>query len=140
MYGEEAVFGGGKTLRDGMGQNPIETRENPKVMDLVITNCLIVDHRSIYKADIGVKDGKIAAIGHAGNPLLTDNVDMIVGVGTEAFAGEGKIFTAGGIDTHVHALEPNIVDIAMDNGLTTIICGGTGLNDGTKSATATPGP
>lgn len=85
-----------------MGQNPLETRSNPKVMDLVITNALIIDHRRIYKADIGVKDGKIAAIGHAGNPLITDDVDMIVGVSTEAFAGEGKIFVAGGLDTHVH--------------------------------------
>lgn len=140
LYGEEAVFGGGKTLRDGMGQNPILTRENPKVMDLVITNALILDYTGIYKADIGIKDGKIAAIGHAGNPFISDNIDMIVGVGTEAFSGEGKIFTAGGLDTHVHYLEPQIAEVALDNGITTIICGGTGLNDGTKSATATPGP
>lgn len=137
--GEEAVFGGGKTLRDGMGQNPLETRSNPKVMDLVITNALIIDHRRIYKADIGVKDGKIAAIGHAGNPLITDDVDMIVGVSTEAFAGEGKIFVAGGLDTHVHWLEPEIVESALDGGITTLICGGTGLNDGTKATTVTPG-
>lgn len=139
VYGEEAVFGGGKTLRDGMGQNPIETRSNVKVMDLVITNALIIDHRLIYKADIGVRDGKIAAIGHAGNPLITEKVDMIVGVSTEAFSGEGKIFTAGGLDTHVHWLEPLITESALDNGITTLIVGGTGLNDGTKATTVTPG-
>lgn len=139
IKGEEAVFGGGKTLRDGMGQNPIETRNNPKVMDLVITNALIIDHRRIYKADIGIKDGKIAAIGAAGNPLITSNVDMIVGVSTEAFAGEGKIFVAGGLDTHVHYLEPEIVESALDGGITTLIAGGTGMNDGTKATTATPG-
>lgn len=139
IKGEEAVFGGGKTLRDGMGQHPFATRSNPKVMDLIITNALIIDHRRIYKADIGIKDGKIAAIGHAGNPLITDNVDMICGVSTEAFAGEGKIFVAGGLDTHVHWLEPAIIETALDGGLTTLIVGGTGLNDGTKATTATPG-
>ncbi len=139
-YGEEAVFGGGKSLRDGMGQNPILTSENPKVMDLVITNALIVDYTGIYKANIGVKNGKIAALGSAGNPFISNNIDMIVGVHTEVFSGEGKIFTAGGLDTHVHYIEPKIVEAGLDNGITTIICGGTGLNDGTRSATATPGP
>lgn len=139
IKGEEAVFGGGKTLRDGMGQNAIELRSNPKVMDLVITNALIIDHRRIYKADIGIKDGKVAAIGAAGNPLITDNVDMIFGVSTEAFSGEGKIFVAGGTDTHVHYLEPQIVESALDGGITTLIAGGTGMNDGTKATTVTPG-
>lgn len=138
-YGEEAVFGGGKTLRDGMGQNPLETRSNAKVMDLIITNALIIDHRRIYKADIGIKDGKFAAIGHAGNPMISDNIDMICGVSTEVFSGEGKIFVAGGLDTHVHWLEPEICQSALDGGITTLIVGGTGLNDGSKATTVTPG-
>ena len=122
-----------------MGQSGTETRNNIKVMDLVITNALIIDHRVIYKADIGVRDGKIAAIGHAGNPMLSDNIDMIVGVSTEVFSGENKIFTAGAVDTHVHILTPQIVENALDIGTTTLIAGGTGLNDGTKGTTCTPG-
>lgn len=139
LYGEEAVYGGGKTLRDGMGQSATETRSNAKVMDLVITNALIIDHRSIYKADIGIKDGKFAAIGHAGNPMISDDIDMIVGVSTEVFSGENKIFTAGAVDTHVHWLTPEIVDTALEVGTTTLIAGGTGLNDGTKGTTCSPG-
>lgn len=142
-YGEESVFGGGKTLREGMGMNATFGRDDEfngaKVMDLVITNALILDYTGIYKADIGVKDGLIAAIGKSGNPHLTDNVDMIVGIATEVSAGEGKIFTAGGLDTHVHWLEPEIVPVALDGGITTLIVGGTGMNDGTKATTVSPG-
>ena len=98
-YGDECKFGGGKSLRDGMGQNSIETRKNPLVVDLIITGVTVVDYTGIYKADIGIKDGKIAAIGKGGNPHGMDNVDFIVGVSTEALAGEGLILTAGGIDT-----------------------------------------
>lgn len=143
QYGEESVFGGGKTLREGMGMNATFTRDEEfkgaKVMDLVITNALILDYTGIYKADIGVKDGLIAAIGKSGNPHLTDNVDMIVGIATEVSAGEGKIYTAGGLDTHVHWLEPEIVPVALDGGITTLIVGGTGMNDGTKATTVSPG-
>ncbi|AJQ45237.1 urease subunit alpha [Ureaplasma diversum] len=143
QYGEESVFGGGKTLREGMGMNSTYKRDekykNAEVMDLVITNALILDYTGVYKADIGVRDGKIAAIGKSGNPHLTDNVDMIIGIATEVSAGEGKIYTAGGLDTHVHWLEPEIVPVALDGGITTLICGGTGMNDGTKATTVTPG-
>ena len=139
VYGDESKFGGGKTLRDGMGQNSIETRENPKVVDLILTGATIVDYTGIYKADIGIKDGKIAYIGKGGNPDGMDNVDFVVGVSTEAFAAEGLIVTAGGLDTHVHYISPDIVETALHNGITTIVGGGTGPNDGTNSATSAPG-
>ncbi|MGL4874025.1 MAG: urease subunit alpha [Clostridium sp.] len=139
VYGDECKFGGGKSLRDGMGQNSIETRDNPKVVDLVITGATIVDYTGIYKADIGIKDGKISAIGKGGNPLGMDDVDFIVGVSTEALAGEGLILTAGGIDTHVHYLSPDLVRVAIEGGITTIVGGGTGPNDGTNATTCTPG-
>ncbi|MCV3754203.1 urease subunit alpha [Ureaplasma zalophigenitalium] len=148
-YGEESVFGGGKTLREGMGMNAQFTRDHSyvnektgkkvEVMDLVITNALIVDYTGIYKADIGIRDGLIASIGKSGNPHLTSDVDMVVGIATEACSGEGKIFTAGGLDTHVHFLEPEIAEVALDGGITTIIAGGTGMNDGSKATTVTPG-
>ncbi|WP_195972587.1 urease subunit alpha [Clostridium thermobutyricum] len=139
VYGDECKFGGGKSLRDGMGQNSIETRKNPKVVDLIITGVTILDYTGIYKADIGIKDGKIAAIGKGGNPLGMDNVDFIVGVSTEALAGEGLILTAGGIDTHVHYISPDLVRVALEGGITTVIGGGTGPNDGTNATTCTPG-
>ena len=138
-YGDECNFGGGKSLRDGMGQNSIETRKNPLVVDLIITGVTVVDYTGIYKADIGIKDGKIAAIGKGGNPHGMDNVDFIVGVSTEALAGEGLILTAGGIDTHVHYISPDLVETALHGGITTIIGGGTGPNDGTNATTASPG-
>ena len=138
-YGDECKFGGGKSLRDGMGQNSIETRKNPLVVDLIITGVAVVDYTGIYKADIGIKDGKIAAIGKGGNPHGMDNVDFIVGVSTEALAGEGLILTAGGIDTHVHYISPDLVETALHGGITTIIGGGTGPNDGTNATTASPG-
>ena len=138
-YGDECKFGGGKSLRDGMGQNSIETRKNTLVVDLIITGVTVVDYTGIYKADIGIKDGKIAAIGKGGNPHGMDNVDFIVGVSTEALAGEGLILTAGGIDTHVHYISPDLVETALHGGITTIIGGGTGPNDGTNATTASPG-
>ncbi|MGL5616328.1 MAG: urease subunit alpha [Sarcina sp.] len=139
VYGDECKFGGGKSLRDGMGQNSIETRKNPKVVDLIITGAIIVDYTGIYKADIGIKDGKIAAIGKGGNPHVMNNVDFIVGVSTEALAGEGYIITAGAIDTHVHYISPDLARIALHGGVTTVVGGGTGPNDGSNAATATPG-
>ena len=138
-YGDECKFGGGKSLRDGMGQNSIETRKNPLVVDLIITGVTVVDYTGIYKADIGIKDGKIAYIGKGGNPDGMDDVDFIVGVSTEAFAAEGLIVTAGGIDTHVHYISPDLVETALHGGITTIIGGGTGPNDGTNATTASPG-
>ena len=139
IYGEEMKFGGGKSIRDGMGQNSLETRENPLVMDLVIVNAIILDYTGIYKADIGIRDGKIAAIGKSGNPLIMDGVDFIIGVGTEIIAGEGLIVTAGGIDTHVHFINPKQCEEALVSGVTTMIGGGTGLAEGSKATTCTPG-
>ncbi|WP_448820474.1 urease subunit alpha [Cetobacterium sp.] len=140
VYGEESKFGGGKTLRDGMGMNPIETRRgNPLVADTIINSVVIIDYTGVYKADIGIRDGKIIAIGKGGNPGIMDDIDFVVGASTEAIAGEGLIVTAGGIDSHVHLITPDIVHAALDNGITTIVAGGTGPADGTRSATATPG-
>ncbi|WP_317310929.1 urease subunit alpha [Clostridium thermobutyricum] len=139
VYGDECKFGGGKSLREGMGENSIETRKNPKVVDLIITGVTILDYTGIYKADIGIKDGKILAIGKGGNPLGMDDVDFIVGVSTEALAGEGLILTAGGIDTHVHYISPDLVRVALEGGITTVVGGGTGPNDGTNATTCTPG-
>lgn len=139
IYGDECKFGGGKSLRDGMGQNSIETRKNPKVVDLIITGVTVLDYTGVYKADIGIKDGKIVAIGKGGNPDGMDNIDFIVGVSTEALAGEGCILTAGGIDTHVHFISPDLVDSALHGGITTVIGGGTGPNDGSNATTCTPG-
>ena len=140
-YGEECKFGGGKTLRDGMGQS-IKTASCDGDLDLVITNALIVDYTGIYKADIGIKDGKIAGIGKAGNPACMDGVTpgMTVGASTEALAAEGLIVTAGGLDTHIHFISPQQVDTALYSGVTTMIGGGTGPADGTNATTCTPGP
>ncbi|WP_025783407.1 urease subunit alpha [Sporosarcina sp. D27] len=137
-YGDEVVFGGGKVIRDGMGQHPLATREDG-VADVVITNAVILDYTGIYKADIGLRDGKIAGIGKAGNPLVMDNVDIIIGTSTEIIAGEGTIVTAGGIDTHVHFINPTQIETALSSGLTTLIGGGTGPAAGSKATTVTPG-
>ncbi len=140
-YGDESKFGGGKTLRDGMGQSVTTTSANGD-LDLVITNCLVLDYTGIYKADIGIKDGKIAGIGKAGNPDIMDGVTpgVTVGASTEALAGEGLILTAGGIDTHIHYISPQQIDTALYSGVTTMIGGGTGPADGTNATTCTPGP
>jgi urease subunit alpha len=137
-YGEEVKFGGGKVIRDGMGQSQRSRSEG--AVDTVITNALILDHWGIVKADIGIKDGRIAGIGKAGNPDVQPNVTMIIGPGTEAIAGEGTIVTAGGIDTHVHYICPQQIDEALYSGLTTMMGGGTGPATGTAATTCTPGP
>ncbi|AFY61449.1 urease subunit alpha [Synechococcus sp. PCC 6312] len=137
-YGEEVKFGGGKVIRDGMGQSPITNANG--AMDAVITNALILDWWGIVKADIGIKDGKIAAIGKAGNPNIQDNVTIIIGPGTEAIAGEGMILTAGGIDSHIHFICPQQIEVAIASGVTTMIGGGTGPATGTNATTCTPGP
>ena len=137
-YGDEVVFGGGKVIRDGMGQHPLVTR-GEGIADVVITNAVILDYTGIYKADIGIRDGKIAGIGKAGNPLVMDKVDIVIGAGTEIIAGEGMIVTAGGIDTHVHFINPEQVRTALASGLTTLIGGGTGPAAGSKATTVTPG-
>lgn len=140
VYGQESKFGGGKVLRDGMGVNPLELRrENPLVVDTIISGATIIDYTGIIKADIGIRDGKIAAIGKGGNMDNMDNVDFIVGASTEAISGEGMIVTAGGIDLHVHYISPGVADAALDNGITTLFGGGTGPADGSNSATTTPG-
>ena len=136
-YGDEVKFGGGKVIRDGMGQSPI-SREGGAV-DLVITNALILDWWGIVKADVGVKDGKIVAIGKAGNPQIQDNVTIIIGPSTEAIAGEGMILTAGGIDAHIHFICPQQIEVAIASGITTMIGGGTGPASGTNATTCTPG-
>ena len=138
--GEEAKFGGGKVIRDGMGQSPAATRAKG-ALDLVITNAIIVDWWGIVKADIGIRDGRIVGIGKAGNPDLMDGVTkgMDVGACTEVLSAEGKIITAGGIDTHIHFICPQIINEALANGLTTLIGGGTGPATGTNATTCTPG-
>jgi len=138
VYGEEVKFGGGKVIRDGMGQSQV-TRAGGAV-DTVITTALIVDHTGIYKADIGLKDGRIAGIGKAGNPDIQPGVDIIVGPGTEAIAAEGKIVTAGGLDVHIHFICPQQIDDALYSGMTTMMGGGTGPAAGTNATTCTPGP
>ena len=137
-YGEEVKFGGGKVIRDGMGQSQV-TRADGAV-DTVITNALIVDHTGIYKADVGLKDGRIYKIGKAGNPDTQPGVDIIIGPGTEALAGEGKILTAGGFDAHIHFICPQQIEDALHSGLTTMLGGGTGPAHGTLATTCTPGP
>jgi urease subunit alpha len=138
VYGEEVKFGGGKVIRDGMGQSQ-KTRAEGAV-DTVITNALILDHWGIVKADIGLKDGRIAAIGKAGNPDVQPGVDIVIGPGTEAIAGEGKIVTAGGIDVHIHFICPQQIEEALYSGVTTMMGGGTGPAAGTAATTCTPGP
>jgi urease subunit alpha len=137
-YGDEVKFGGGKVIRDGMGQSPISN--NDGAVDTVITNALILDWWGIVKADIGIKDGKILKIGKAGNPYIQDRVDIIIGPGTEVIAGEGMILTAGGIDTHIHFICPQQIEVAIASGITTMIGGGTGPATGTNATTCTPGP
>jgi len=137
VYGEEVKFGGGKVIRDGMGQSQRTAKE---VVDTVITNAVIVDHTGIMKADIGIKDGRIAAIGKAGNPDIQPGITIVIGPGTEVIAGEGKIVTAGGIDTHIHFICPQQIDDALASGVTTLIGGGTGPAHGTFATTCTPGP
>ncbi len=138
LYGEEIKFGGGKVIRDGMGQSQHSRIDG--AVDTVITNALIVDHWGIVKADIGILDGRIAGIGKAGNPDVQPGVDIIVGPGTEAIAGEGRIVTAGGIDAHIHWVCPQQVEDALYSGITTMLGGGTGPADGTNATTCTPGP
>ena len=137
IYGEESKFGGGKTIRDGMAQSPTAV----DVADLIITNAIIIDYTGIYKADIGIKDGKISAIGKSGNPNLCDGITagLEIGANTEILSAEGKIITAGGIDTHIHFISPGQINEALASGVTTMIGGGTGPNTGTNATTCTPG-
>jgi urease alpha subunit len=140
VYGDECKFGGGKVIRDGMGQSSRATR-NEGVLDTLITNAVVIDHWGIVKGDIGIKDGVIVGIGKAGNPDIMDGVDphMVVGASTEVIAGEGKIVTAGGIDTHIHYICPQQIETALSSGVTTMIGGGTGPATGTNATTCTPG-
>ncbi|HBC09387.1 MAG TPA: urease subunit alpha, partial [Rhodospirillaceae bacterium] len=137
-YGEEVKFGGGKVIRDGMGQSQATRAQG--AVDTVITNALIVDHWGIVKADVGLKDGRIVAVGKAGNPDTQPGVDIVIGPGTEAIAGEGKILTAGALDVHIHFICPQQVDEALMSGVTTMLGGGTGPATGTNATTCTPGP
>jgi len=137
VYGDEVKFGGGKVIRDGMGQSQAMAAE---VADVVITNALILDYWGIIKADLGIKAGRIAAIGKAGNPDVQPDVDIVVGPGTEVIAGEGQILTAGGIDSHIHFICPQQVEEAVMSGVTTMLGGGTGPATGTNATTCTPGP
>ncbi|MGH1368132.1 MAG: urease subunit alpha [Maritimibacter sp.] len=136
-YGDQVKFGGGKVIRDGMGQ--AQTTRGEGAVDCVITNALIIDYTGIYKADVGLKDGRIAAIGKAGNPDTQDGVNIIVGPGTEVIAGEGRILTAGGFDSHIHFICPQQIEDALHSGLTTMLGGGTGPAHGTLATTCTPG-
>src|SRR5471030_1264813 len=137
VYGEEVKFGGGKVIRDGMGQSQRIAKD---AVDTVITNAVILDHGGIIKADIGIKDGRISAIGKAGNPDIQGKIDIIIGPGTEVIAGENKIITAGGIDSHIHLICPQQVEDALYSGVTTMLGGGTGPAAGTSATTCTPGP
>ena len=137
-YGEEVKFGGGKVIRDGMGQSQRTRAEG--AMDTVITNAVILDHTGIYKADVGLKDGRIAAIGKAGNPDTQPAVTIVIGPGTEIIAGEGRILTAGGLDVHIHFICPQQVEDSLASGITTMFGGGTGPAHGTLATTSTPGP
>lgn len=139
-YGDEATFGGGKSIRDGMAQNPNVTRDDPKVADTVITNAVIIDYDKVYKADIGIKNGYIMRYGKAGNPDIMDNVNIVIGANTDIISAEGKIVTAGGIDTHVHFMNPEQSWVALESGVTTHIGGGTGSSEGSKATTVSPGP
>src|SRR5487761_779810 len=138
IYGEEVKFGGGKVIRDGMGQSQCSRAQG--AVDTVITNALILDHWGIVKADIGISDGRIAAIGKAGNPDVQPGIDIVIGPGTEAIAGEGEIVTAGGVDTHIHFICPQLIEEALYSGVTTMMGGGTGPAAGTAATTCTPGP
>ena len=136
-YGDEVKFGGGKVIRDGMGQHPLAVEE--ETMDLVLTNAVIVDYTGIYKADVGIKNGRITNIGKAGNDLLMDGVTMLIGASTDIIAAEGKIVTAGGIDAHIHFICVDQIETALHSGITTMIGGGTGPSTGTNATTCTPG-
>ena len=141
-YGDEVTFGGGKVIRDGMGQSSTAARSNgSSVLDLVITNAIVIDHWGIVKGDIGIRDGKIVKVGKAGNPDTMDGVDpeLIIGGSTEVIAGENKIVTAGGVDSHIHFICPQQIFEALSNGITTMIGGGTGPATGTNATTCTPG-
>src|ERR1700734_3332188 len=138
IYGEEGKFGGGKVIRDGMGQSQVTNKQG--AVDTVITNALILDHWGIVKADIGIVGGKISAIGKAGNPDIQPGVTIIVGPGTDVIAGEGKIITAGGFDSHIHFISPQQIDDALMSGVTSLLGGGTGPSHGTFATTCTPGP
>ena len=138
VYGEEVKFGGGKVIRDGMGQSQASRAEG--AVDRVITNALILDWTGVYKADVGLRNGRIAAIGKAGNPDVQPGVDIVIGPGTEAIAGEGRILTAGGIDAHIHFICPQQIEDALHSGVTTLFGGGTGPAHGTLATTCTPGP
>jgi urease subunit alpha len=137
-YGEEVKFGGGKVIRDGMGQSQVSRADG--AVDTVITNAVILDHWGVVKADIGIRGGRISAIGKAGNPDVQPGVDIIIGPGTEVIAGEGKIITAGGFDSHIHFIAPQQIDEALMSGVTTMLGGGTGPATGTFATTCTPGP
>ncbi len=137
LYGEEVKFGGGKVIRDGMGQSQ---RTSSEVVDTVITNAMILDHWGVLKADIGIKNGRIVGIGKAGNPDVQPGVDIILGPGTEAVAGEGLIATAGALDAHIHFICPQQIDEALMSGVTTMLGGGTGPAAGSNATTCTPGP
>ena len=137
-YGEEVKFGGGKVIRDGMGQSQVSRAEG--AVDTVITNALIVDHWGIVKADIGIRDGRIVGIGKAGNPDVQPDVDIIIGPGSEVIAGEGRIVTAGGIDAHIHWISPQQIDEALYSGVTTMLGGGTGRPRGPMQPPAHPAP
>ncbi len=138
VYGEEVSFGGGKVIRDGMGQYS-RSHDEYQIPDLVITNAMIIDYSGIYTADIAVKDGRILKIGNAGNPDIQDDVDIVVGVGTEVIGGEGKIVTAGAVDSHIHFISPGQIEAALDNGTTTLVGGGSGPVDSTNATTVTSG-
>src|SRR5258708_34808390 len=138
VYGEGVKIGGGKVIRDGMGQSQVTNKQG--AADTVITNALIVDHWGIVKADVAIKEGFISAIGKAGNPDIQPGITIVIGPGTEVIAGEGKIVTAGGIDSHIHFICPQQIDDALASGVTTLIGGGTGPAHGTFATTCTPGP
>ena len=136
IYGDEVKFGGGKVIRDGMGQSQ---HPGAETVDTVITNALIIDHWGIVKADVGIKNGLIATIGKAGNPDTQPGVDVVIGPGTEVIAAEGRILTAGGIDAHIHFICPQQIEEALMSGVTTMLGGGTGPATGTNATTCTPG-
>src|SRR5881392_1814150 len=138
VYGEEVKFGGGKVIRDGMGQSQVTNRQG--AADTVITNALIVDHWGIVKADIAIKEGYISAVGKAGNPDIQPGVTIVIGPGTDVIAGEGKILTAGGFDSHIHFICPQQIEHALMSGVTSMLGGGTGPSHGTFATTCTPGP
>ena len=136
-YGEESIFGGGKSIRDGQDQCPVEEPMSPEHCDLVVTNAVIIDHWGIVKGDIGIREGRIVAVGKSGNPLTQKGVDprLVIGPRTEVIAGEGRIVTAGGVDTHIHFICPQQIETAIASGITTLIGGGTGSATGTWATT-----